>query len=86
MDSRNVTRLVGGVAAAAIVAAGLVTAVPYISAAQDQPQTQTDQHQDQNCFKRHFSGIHLVIRRTKIVILRSGQSLAVEMGVILDFL
>jgi Spy/CpxP family protein refolding chaperone len=33
----------GGVTAAAIVAVGLVTAVPYISSAQDQPQAQGDQ-------------------------------------------
>jgi Spy/CpxP family protein refolding chaperone len=43
MDSRNVTRVVGGLTAAVIVAAGLVTAVPYISSAQDQAQTQGDQ-------------------------------------------
>jgi Spy/CpxP family protein refolding chaperone len=45
MQSKNVTRMVGGLGAAVIVAAGLVAAVPYTGAAQDQPQTQNDQMQ-----------------------------------------
>jgi Spy/CpxP family protein refolding chaperone len=43
MASRNLTRIVGGLGAAAIVAVGLVTVIPYTGAAQDQPQTQGDQ-------------------------------------------
>ena len=43
MDSRNVTRVVGGLTAAVIVAVGVVTAVPYIGSAQGQPQAQGDQ-------------------------------------------
>jgi Spy/CpxP family protein refolding chaperone len=43
MDSRNLKRVVGGLGTAAILAVGLVSTVPYIGAAQDQPQTQGDQ-------------------------------------------
>ena len=43
MASRNLKRVVGGLGTAAILAVGLVASVPYIGAAQDQPQAQGDQ-------------------------------------------
>ena len=43
MEIRNLKRVAGGLGTAAILAVGLVATVPYIGAAQEQPQAQGDQ-------------------------------------------